>query len=148
MILISHRGNVNGKVEEMENNPEYIDSALSKRYDVEIDIWSPKPGILMLGHDSPQYPIDIDWLKKRSDNLWIHCKDYSSLLYFTSSAYKFNYFWHESDTLTLTSFNFIWAYPGKQPIRNSIAVLPEIHDDNIDTCIGVCSDYVEKYVRK
>lgn len=148
MILISHRGNINGRIQEKENSPEYIDVAISKGYDVEIDVWSPKPNVLMLGHDEPQYQIDIEWLKERSNKLWLHCKDYSSLIYFTSTAFKFNYFWHEHDTLTLTSFNFIWVYPGKQPIKNSIAVLPEIHNDDTSSCIGICSDFIERYVRK
>jgi hypothetical protein len=41
--------------------------------------------------------------------------------------------------------NVIWAYPGKQPIERSIAVMPEIFNDNVSTCIGVCSDYIENY---
>ena len=47
--------------------------------------------------------------------------------------------------ITLTSKNYIWAYPGKQPIKNSIAVLPEIYQDNLSECLGVCSDYIENY---
>ena len=39
MKLISHRGNLEGRKPELENNPEYIDEALSKGYDVEIDVW-------------------------------------------------------------------------------------------------------------
>ena len=34
---------------------------------------------------------------------------------------------------------------GKQPIEDSIAVLPEIHKDNLDVCKGICSDYIENY---
>jgi hypothetical protein len=41
--------------------------------------------------------------------------------------------------------NFIWVYPGKQPIKKSIAVMPEIHEDDISECIGVCSDFIENY---
>jgi hypothetical protein len=50
MILISHRGNINGKIVEKENHPDYIDEAINLDYDVEIDIWMIE-GILMLGHD-------------------------------------------------------------------------------------------------
>ena len=38
MILISHRGNINGPNPEMENNPEYIQKALDLGYDVEVDV--------------------------------------------------------------------------------------------------------------
>ena len=47
--------------------------------------------------------------------------------------------------MTLTSKSYIWAYPGKQPIKNSIAVMPEIHNDDISQCLGVCSDYIQNY---
>ena len=56
-----------------------------------------------------------------------------------------NYFWHEQDTLTLTSKNYMWVYPGKQPITGSIAVMPEIHNDDISKCLGVCSDFIKRY---
>ena len=39
MILISHRGNLEGKQPEQENNPLYIYNALNKGYEVEIDVW-------------------------------------------------------------------------------------------------------------
>jgi hypothetical protein len=57
----------------------------------------------------------------------------------------YNYFWHQEDTVTLTSKNFIWAYPGKQPINRSIAVMPELFNDNTDSCLGICSDYIQNY---
>ena len=39
MILISHRGNLDGKNESEENNPLYIEEALNAGYEVEIDVW-------------------------------------------------------------------------------------------------------------
>ena len=39
MILISHRGNIDGKIVERENHPDYIDKAISEEFDVEIDVW-------------------------------------------------------------------------------------------------------------
>jgi hypothetical protein len=41
--------------------------------------------------------------------------------------------------------NVVWAYPGKQPIKGSIAVMPEIHNDDLSKCVGICSDYIENY---
>ncbi len=40
MILISHRGNINGKNEIRENSIFYIMEALSMGFDVEIDVWN------------------------------------------------------------------------------------------------------------
>jgi hypothetical protein len=147
MIYISHRGNINGRIEEAENKPEYIIDALRLDYDVEIDVWY-IAGEWWLGHDEPQYQIDFDWMDSRSDRLWIHCKNIEAVEYFyenENDCKELNWFWHENDTLTLTSYGYIWAYPGKQPIKKSIAVMPEIHMDNINVCIGICSDYIEKY---
>ena len=38
-----------------------------------------------------------------------------------------------------------WVYPGFQPVRNSIAVMPEYKDESIKSCIGICSDKIEFY---
>jgi hypothetical protein len=143
MILISHRGNVNGPDFESENKPEYIMSAIDQGYDVEIDIWMIE-GLLFLGHDKPQYGVTQDWLNKMVDKLWIHCKNIEAVEWFTMVK-SFNYFWHEEDTITLTSKGYIWVYPGKQPVKNSIAVKPELHNDSYEYAMGVCSDYIEKY---
>jgi len=144
MKLIAHRGNTNGRFESYENEPMYIDLAIKKGYDVEIDVWY-KDNVLWLGHDKPSYGVDFRWFHDRIGKLWIHCKNIDAILYFKECEYEFNYFWHETDDVTLTSYNYIWSYPGKQPIRNSIAVMPELNDDDVSQCIGVCSDYVEKY---
>ncbi len=144
MILISHRGNINGKICDQENEPGYIDLAISKNYDVEIDVWY-KNEKIWLGHDKPEYSVDFSWLKDRLKKLWIHCKNVEAIVFFNSCTDNFNYFWHENDTVTLTSLNYVWAYPGKQPIKNSIAVLPEIYNENTLDCIGVCSDFIKNY---
>jgi len=146
MILISHRGNINGKFESYENEPTYIDKAISEGYDVEVDVWY-KDKMLWLGHDKPDYGIDFRWFRDRIGKLWVHCKNVEAVVYFKECGYDVNYFWHEEDTLTLTSHNYLWVYPGKQPIRNSIAVMPEIHNDDVFQCLGICSDYIEKYKR-
>jgi len=142
MILISHRGNINGKIVEKENHPSYIDEAINLGYDVEIDMWW-IDGKTYLGHDVPQYEVNDEWLTKRINKLWVHCKNIELLNWIRSTT--LHYFWHEEDTLTLTSKNQIWAYPGKQPILGSIAVMPEINKDNISLCIGICSDYIKNY---
>lgn len=144
MILISHRGNINGSNLLKENHPDYILEALYQGYDVEIDVWYTDK--LMLGHDSPQYSIDeylffITWGKR----LWVHCKNIEALNYIKKQYSNLNYFWHETDTVTLTSQNYIWAYPGKQSIPNSIAVMPELYNDDLSQCLGICSDYIQNY---
>ena len=145
MIYISHRGNLKGRNVERENQPEYIDEAINAGFDVEIDMWW-VDGKTYLGHDGPQYEVDDKWLSQRADKLWVHCKNVELLNWVRSTI--LHYFWHEEDTLTLTSKQYVWVYPGKQPIIGSIAVMPEIHNDKIKKCAGVCSDFVEDYRKK
>jgi hypothetical protein len=142
MILIAHRGNTNGIYTSRENEPEYIDYAINQGFDVEIDMWW-IDGRIYLGHDNPEYEVSDEWLGERVDKLWVHCKNTELLNWIRST--KLHYFWHENDTIALTSKEYIWAYPGKQPIKNSIAVMPELYKDDIENCIGVCSDYIKNY---
>lgn len=147
MRLISHRGNLSGSEPENENNPEFITKALNLGYDVEIDLRF-KDNKLYLGHDEPQYELDLNWLEKYHTKLWLHCKDINviqKLHQIDSRGSHLNYFWHETDTLTITSKGFLWVYPGKQPIVGSIAVLPELNNDDVSKCFGVCTDYINKY---
>lgn len=148
MLLISHRGNIDGKNPNRENHPDYIEEALNLSFDVEVDVWYIDE-TLWLGHDEPQYEVSFQWLFDRAHQLWIHCKNHDALIYFsdleTSNRADFNYFWHQTDDVTLTSHNFMWVYPGKQPFENSIAVMPEINDDDILQCVGICSDYIKEY---
>lgn len=146
MKLIAHRGNIFGPDISRENSPDYIDDALSKKFDVEIDVRFINEQFY-LGHDTPDYKVDFDWIISRSEFLWIHCKDLNSLNYFSSNYKKdLNYFWHQNDDYTLTSKNYIWVYPGKEYSPNSIVVMPEIfgqlHKLNQQNIIGVCSDFV------
>lgn len=141
MIRIAHRGNVDGPKPELENEPNYIDQALNLHYDVEVDLWIMSNN-LFTGHDEPQYNISMDWLSSRKNRLWIHCKNLEAMSYLNPLGNIYHYFWHENDTVTLTSRNYIWAFPGKQPIKNSIAVMPEIYNDDLSMCLGICSDHL------
>lgn len=142
MKIIAHRGLLDGPDVALENHPIIIELAISLGYDVEIDLRY-ENNTFYLGHDIAQYEISEEWLHERKNYLWIHCKDVAALLKIKST--DLNYFWHENDTCTLTSHGYIWAYPGKQPIEGSVAVLPEIHNDDVSVCFAVCTDYSERY---
>ena len=146
MIYIAHRGNTNGKFESYENEPNYIDMAIKKGFDVEIDIWF-IDNIIYLGHDKPQYGVDFRWLRDRIKKLWIHCKNLEALVLLKNCGYDVNYFWHQEDDFTITSMGYFWTYPGKELSGNSVAVMPETKEfKDIDKAYAICSDYVEKYV--
>ena len=140
MYLISHRGNINGVQKEQENKPEYINRALEKGFDVEIDVRFSN-GKFFLGHDYDQYEIDHKFLSNKK--IWCHAKT-SEALY---ALYEINahYFWHQDDDYTITSKGYIWTYPGKKLFSKSICVLPEITNYKEINCLGICSDFIERY---
>ena len=145
MILISHRGNLNGKNEKFENHPNYIQDAKKKGFDVEIDVWF-KDNNFYLGHDKPNEKIEQDFLLDHKEKLWIHCKNLQGLEVFNTYD-VLNFFWHENDKYTLTSKNFIWTYPEEKTGENSIIVSL---DSNVPEgrYIGICSDNIEKIKNK
>ena len=154
MKLIAHRGNIDGPNPLEENRPEYIEAAILKGYDVEIDIrYDTFNKTLYLGHDEPQYPTSWFWLRKYIHHLWVHCKNIEALYEIAHGTSGFNYFWHQEDDFTLTSKGHIWTYPGKSYTPNSIIVMPEWNldiksftDVKVYNCFGICSDYVGKIV--
>jgi len=60
LILISHRGNLNGVIEERENDPKYINKAIEKGYNVEVDVRF-ENSKFFLGHDFSQYHVDNEF---------------------------------------------------------------------------------------
>lgn len=150
-ILIAHRGNLQGPNLKLENKPSYINTALNKGYDIEVDIWYSKGW--WLGHDKPQYKISYEWLSDRSHKLWIHCKNITTLGQIVKRNQHGwmgmpNFFFHNTDDCTLTSHGFIWTYPNKKLSisGNTICVLPELgYNGDLKKCYGVCTDYVLKY---
>ena len=143
MILISHRGNINGPRKELENKPQYIENALKLGYDVEIDVWS-IDRVFYLGHDKPQYEIDLDYL--RNKKFWCHAKNIETLNKMLKE--DIHCFWHQEDDVTLTSKGYMWTYPGKPLTDKSICVLPEKNNEKPKKCLGICSDYVVNYKKE
>lgn len=140
MILISHRGNINGRIPEEENKPEYILSAIKQGYDCEIDVWLTEKG-LYLGHDHPTFVVPPDFLRQKG--LWCHAKNLGALNYLLKN--NIHCFWHQEDDYTITSRGVIWAYPGKPLSCSSICAMPEYVNKNfegLNMCAGVCSDII------
>ena len=140
MIYISHRGNLEGKSEKDENNPDYILNAADKGFDVEIDVWF-KNDNFYLGHDNPVFKVDKEFLG--SNQFWCHAKNHEAL--YEMSKINCHYFWHQEYDYTLTSKGVLWVYPGKKLTKNSICVLPELSNYKIFDCLGICSDFIKRY---
>jgi len=146
MKYIAHRGNLDGPIPDSENNPEYLDYALYHGFDVELDLRVIN-GLFYLGHDEPQYKIDLDWLEERQHKLWIHCKNTEALSKCVDAG--LHCFFHNTDDYTITSKGYVWAYPGKpRASEYCILVMPELsHGTKFLKgygYYGICSDYIEK----
>jgi hypothetical protein len=146
MMLIAHRGNTEGRMPNLENNPSYVDKAIKEGFPCEIDLRTHN-GKLYLGHDAPQYEISVSWLKDRVLWLWVHCKDRESLE--TALNSNLHCFWHDTDDYTITNRGYVWAYPGKMPAGPlTIMVMPEYCEmlDKVKDIkpFGVCSDFVKQ----
>jgi hypothetical protein len=139
MILIAHRGNINGPQPDLENSPGYISHAVREGFDVEVDVWY-ENGRYMLGHDAPKYEMGSYWLYH--PRLWRHAKNIEAFTRLRDADLRC--FWHENDSYTMTSDGYIWAYPDK-PLRGSgILVVMGTEFPRVD-CDGFCSDYVSRY---
>ena len=141
--MISHRGNIDGPNKELENYPSYILKAIQQGYDVEVDVWY-RNERYFLGHDKPEYEVDIDFLKNKK--IWCHCKNIDALEKLLDN--DIHCFFHNTDAVTLTSEGFLWTYPGKKLTKSSICVLPEDTgwtEKSIVNISGICSDYISKY---
>lgn len=138
--LISHRGNVDGKNLQYENQPAYIDKALDLGYDCEIDLWHLND-TFYLGHDEATYPVNLKWLTERYLKLWIHCKNLNCLKVLSTT--DLNCFAHENDSYVLTSHNYIWTFYGKELSERSVIVDINKNWPKMNySCYGVCSDYM------
>jgi len=149
LILISHRGNISGPLAAFENSPQYVLKAIDLGYDVEIDVWN-LGDKWYLGHDSPQYLVDLEFLE--NPKLWCHAKNIDALSRMISNK-NIRCFWHQEDDVTLTSDNYLWTYPGKIQGTKSICVMPEkfnikIGDKIISKCAGICSDFIEEFKKE
>ena len=142
MKIISHRGNLRGPEKTNENKPQQIDLAIENGFDVEIDLWLVN-GNFQLGHDKPEYVINLSWVLSRSKYLWVHCKNIELIDYLTINCIDLNFFFHQNDHLALTSKFFLWVYPEKTYTKNSILVLNNIDDLSFldNPPFGLCTDY-------
>lgn len=142
MIIISHRGNIRGTVPDKENRPSYIDCAIGSGFHVEIDIRS-IDGELWLGHDSPQYKVDHNWLDKRRHYLWLHCKNLEA----AKECWTYHSFCHSFDSFVYTSTGVIWLHDLSEQIDHN-TIIPLIDKEDIGTFMlshkkpfGICTDY-------
>ena len=132
--IIAHRGLLHGPDEKIENVPSQIQKAINMDLDVEVDVWVINNDYF-LGHDAPQHKVDELFF---NDRMWIHCKNFESIVKFKNS--KLNWFWHEKDKMTLTSNGDIWCYPSIF-IKNAFVVELGSPRSIPQHIAGICTDY-------
>lgn len=135
MIIISHRGNLNGVDPSSENKPDSIVQTLDLGFDVEVDLRLHNDK-LYLGHDEPDYKVDLNFLKQ--SGVWVHAKN-KEVIPILRNEKDIHWFWHETDQLTLTSRGYVWCFPGHEidggiMVDHGQDVQPEIN------IAGICTD--------
>ena len=140
MLIISHRGNLNGPDLNFENSPKKIEDCLFKGFDVEIDIWFSKK-VFWLGHDEPQYKMPLNYFN--NSKIWYHCKNIKTFRELLNL--DVNAFYHTHEDFVLTTRGFMWTEPGKELTDKSICVLPEKTNQDFSIAYGICTDYVNKF---
>jgi hypothetical protein len=144
MLLISHRGNINGSNTNTENSIPQIAIAMRHGFDVEVDVrllgndW-------YLGHDYAQYKIEQSFLQEHAEKLWCHAKNVEALE--KMLELKLNCFWHQDDQYTLTSRGIVWAYPNYY-CKGAVLVMPakEFLDNLKESIYGICIDNPQNYL--
>ena len=79
----------------------------------------------------------------KNNSLWCHAKNFESLQKMLENG--IHCFFHDTDKYTLTSKNYIWAFPGIDGGENTIAVKPEGKNLDLKKFSGICSDNIINY---
>lgn len=139
MIIISHRGNLEGPNPLVENKPSQIDLAIKNNLVVEVDLRIIENNF-WLGHDTPDYLVSKNWIMDRKDNLVIHSKNIDTCNFLAQSNNQLNWFYHTDEDVVLTSLGWLWCYPGIY-LSNGISVTLG-KTLNFDCKVkGICTDY-------
>jgi hypothetical protein len=154
MRLIAHRGHtkgINPSTKLCENLPAYIQNAVDAGFDVEIDIWHDE-GEFFLGHDLPQYPIELRQIEKWAKKVFVfaHCKNVKAAIR-TPFEYGLIPFAHSEDPFIILPDMHLWVHP-KEIDNIPFSVKKEciivdggnFRYDALDF-FGVCTDNPEDY---
>jgi hypothetical protein len=155
MLIISHRGQLDGPCPSTANNPQQILKLLTiyPGLHFELDLWITDCG-LFLGHDSPDYSVSTTILDLLSSRSIFHIKhvdsaSHRSMLLLSKVCNSCHYFAHDLDSFTITSRGLIWVHPKMGVLPNTVAVMPEHTVPRSDlnrfftdlTVSGVCTDF-------
>ena len=140
--IIAHRGNLCGPFSDKPNYPKTIESAIDVGFDVEVDLrYFPDDDVkFKLGHDFAEYDIPVSFLY--NSRVWVHCKDILTFAYVKSMYWSLNSFFHDNDSMALTTNGYIWIHPRVLPTLYSYHKYDEPFD--FDRCIAVLPEELWK----
>lgn len=141
MIIVSHRGNLDGK-SEWENHPTQILKSL-EYFPVEIDVWYINES-WYLGHDKPDYKISFSFF---TPNMYLHCKNSEALEKLEDLNVNLKYFWQTNENFSLIRNDKLWCNYNIY-LKNGITVTLEYKEEiNKKNIYGICTDYPLSYIK-
>jgi hypothetical protein len=145
MMLISHRGNLDGPNPARENSLDYIDEAIKAGFKVEVDLRRVGEQFFF-GHDYPQHPVEPTWIFDREDSLLLHVKDFEAMKHAEPSWHTFC---HVNDPFTRTSRGLIWQHD-LSLVPNEDTIVPLMTKELVEAfgprkVYAICTDYGNVY---
>lgn len=143
LILVSHRGNLDGVQEDLENTPNYLQAALREGFAVACEVVAVH-GAFLLPTKAGYYPLPYALLS--NPRMWFLAADgitLDALCAVNAHAVP------ACAPVTLTSVHYLWCLPGADLTPRSIAVFPEYANSGwLDSAepAGVCSNEISRYL--
>jgi hypothetical protein len=148
VIIISHRGNLNGPKPKLENDPASVIGTLDRGLLCEIDVWYIK-NKWYLGHDYPKYPVKWNFFISHETNIICHAKNTAALEKLLDRG--FHVFMHKSDPMVLTSLGWVVCmHYAAWPKDRAVVMFPELLSPKLLAAskpFAICTDYPVKYLQ-
>ena len=129
-IIISHLGNIDGRLPDKENRLSYLKAALKAGWHVCADVVFYNSGFL-LPYQNGFDPAPMSFFSQ--SRVWSRCHDAETLDALCNI--KAHAFFTSDSGHTLTSEQFVWTLPPDPLVGRAIAAFPELTDP----------DWLEKY---
>lgn len=143
-IIISHLGNIDGRVPERENTLPYIKEALAAGWHVCIDVWYTN-GSFVLPAARALQPIPPSLLS--NCRVWARTHDPETID--ALCTIKAHCVIAAESPVALTSEQFIWSLPPTPLVSRAIAVFPELAEpgwlEQYEPA-GLCSNEPARYI--
>lgn len=143
-IIISHLGNIDGRVPERENTLPYIKEALAAGWHVCIDVWYTN-GNFVLPTTHGWQPVPPSLLSNY--RVWARTHDPETID--ALCTIKAHCVIATESPVALTSEQFIWSLPPTPLVSRAIAVFPELAEpgwlEQYEPA-GLCSNEPARYI--